>query len=167
MRVRTPILIAPRCLSSDSKSVQLKGKKDSVQQVKHWGSALELPEVTKEQAEEKFLDTTDVRRAIIPPTGLAVQARDDMMADRFNYVSANLNPDSQYVVMGKKGAIAPAQVSQGGFLLGTLCVVMGGITTAVYVKTQWGVSTPLELGDRLREKGAARREAMEVSDHPM
>ena len=40
---------------------------------------------------------------------------------------------------------------------------MGGIASVVYVRTQWGVKTPMELGDRLREKGAAKRESLERS----
>ena len=34
-------------------------------------------------------------------------------------------------------------------------------TGAVYVKTQWGVSSGKDLGDKLRERGQSRREAIE------
>jgi hypothetical protein len=125
---------------------------------------VELPAVTKEEAEEKYLDTTSVTRAMTPPVATAVAARDDMLKDRFNYVSQNLNPESQYIVMGGKGAVAPAAIGQGSFLIAGLMVLLGGIGGVVYIKTQWGVSTPMELGDRLREKGAARREAIRALD---
>ena len=65
--------------------------------------------------------------------------------------------------MGGKGAVAPAAIGQGSFLIAGLMVLLGGIGGVVYIKTQWGVSTPMELGDRLRQKGAARREALERS----
>ena len=133
------------------------------QLVKNWGSSVELPAVTKEQAQEAFLDATSVMRAITPPVAVAVEARDDMLKDRFNYVAKNLNPDAQYVVMGGKGKVAPAAIGQGSFLLGGLCVLLGSIATVVYVRTQWGVQTPKEFGDRMREKGAARREVLERS----
>mgnify|MGYP007078102286 CR=1 FL=1 len=159
-------VLSSRCLSSDSsgkgsKGLTRKSADGSVAEVKNWGSALELPEITKEQAHEKFLDVTDVKRAMVPPVGIAVKARDDMLHDRFNYVATNLNPAAQYVVMGKKGAVAPTQVTQTGLAMASVCVLMGAITTVVYIKTQWNVSSPKELGDRLREKGAARRQAME------
>ena len=35
---------------------------------------------------------------------------------------------------------------------------MAGITGVVYIRTQWEVKSPKELGDKLREKGAARKE---------
>lgn len=65
--------------------------------------------------------------------------------------------------MGGKGAVAPAAIGQGSFLIAGLVVLLGGIGTVVYIRTQWGVSSPKELGDRLREKGAAKREALERS----
>lgn len=74
---------------------------------------VELPSVTKKEAEESYLNATSVSRAVTPPTGLASEARHDMTTDRINYVSNNLRPSSQYVVMGKKGAVAPVAVSQG------------------------------------------------------
>lgn len=119
--------------------------------------------MSKEEAQEAYLDTTSVTRAMTPPVATAVAARDDMLKDRFNYVSQNLNPESQYIVMGGKGAVAPAAIGQGSFLIAGLMVLLGGIGGVVYIKTQWGVSTPMELGDRLRQKGAARREALERS----
>lgn len=130
---------------------------------KTWGSALELKEVSKEEANDKFLEVTDLKRTLMPPTGVAVQARDDMLNDRFNYVATHLSNENAYIVAGKKGAVAPGAVGQTGMMLASFCVLMGAITSVVYIKTQWGVSSPKELGDRLREKGAARREAMEKS----
>jgi len=41
---------------------------------------------------------------------------------------------------------------------------MGAIASVVYVKTQWGVSSAKELGDRLREKGAAKKASLERSN---
>jgi len=164
LRVRAPVGQLKRCLSnskSSGKALQEKGPDDSVGQVKNWGSGLELREISKKEAEENYLDATDLKRTMMPPTGVAVQARDDMLHDRFNYVATNLNPAAQYVVMGKKGAVAPQQVTSTGLALASVCVLMGAITTVVYIKTQWNVSSPKELGDRLREKGAKRREAME------
>ena len=55
-----------------------------------YGESLHLPEVTKEQAENAYLDATDVKRAMTPPISVAVEARDDMLKDRFNYVSSTL-----------------------------------------------------------------------------
>ena len=131
--------------------------------VKHWGSGVELPAVTKQQAEEAFLDTTSVARALTPPVSVAVEARDDMLKDRFNYVSTHLNPANQYVVMGGKGSVAPAAIGQGSFILAGVVVLMSAVGGVVYIRTQWGVKSPKELGDRLREKGAAKKEAMERS----
>ena len=79
--------------------------------VKNYGSGLVLPEVTKEQAENSFLEATDVRRAMTPPVSVAVEARDDMLKDRFNYVSTNLNPAARYVVMGQDGKTVAPDVS--------------------------------------------------------
>ena len=135
----------------------------SLQVIKTWGNSVELPAVTKEEAQEAYLDTTSATRALTPPVGVAVAARDDMLKDRFNYVANNLNPSSQYVVMGGKGAVAPAAIGQGSFLIAGLCVLLGAVGSVVYVRTQWGVKSPKELGDRLREKGAAKREALERS----
>ena len=87
--------------------------------------------MTKEQAENAYLDATDVKRAMTPPISVAVEARDDMLKDRFNYVATNLNPAAQYVVMGKKGAVAPQGVSQNAMLMATFCVVLGAITAVV------------------------------------
>jgi len=78
-----------------------------------WGSNVELPSVTKKEAEESYLNATSVSRAVTPPTGLANEARNDMTKHRIDYVSTNLRPASQYVVMGKTGAVAPVAVSQG------------------------------------------------------
>ena len=52
----------------------------------NYGESLNLPEVTKEQAENAYLEATDVTRAMTPPISVAVEARDDMLKDRFNYV---------------------------------------------------------------------------------
>jgi len=52
-------------------------------------------------------------------------------------------------------------VGQTSFLIAGFIVLLGAVGTVVYVRTQWGVTTPMELGDRLREKGAAKREALE------
>ena len=133
--------------------------------IANWGSSVELPEVTKEQAEEAFKDATSVSRALTPPTAQILEARKDMLTDRFNYVEKHVtNPDAQYVVMGGKGVkVAPAAVGQGSFMIGGLVVLMGAIASVVYIRTQWDVANPKELGDRLREKGAARREALERS----
>jgi len=131
--------------------------------IKHWGDSVELPAVSKQQAQEAYLEATDVTRAMTPPVATAVAARDDMLHDRFNYVATNLNPAAQYVVMGKQGTVAPAAVGQGAFLMGGFIVLMGAIASVVYVKTQWGVSNAKELGDRLREKGAEKRATLERS----
>jgi len=138
-------------------------KNDRGEVVKTWGNSVELPAVTKEEAQEAYLDTTSATRALTPPVGVAVAARDDMLKDRFNYVANNLNPSSQYVVMGGEGAVAPAAIGQGSFLIAGFCVLLGAVGSVVYVRTQWGVKSPKELGDRLREKGAAKREALERS----
>ncbi len=132
--------------------------------MKVWGQTLDLPAVTKEQAQDAFLDATDPVRGLTPPTAVAVEARDDMLKDRFNYVGKHLNPDAQYVTMGKEGAVAPQAIGQGSFLIGSLVVLLGAIGGVVYVRTQWGVTSPKELGDRLREKGAAKREGLERSN---
>lgn len=79
--------------------------------VKNYGSGLVLPEVSKEQAENSFLEATDVKRAMTPPVSVAVEARDDMLKDRFNYVSTNLNPAARYVVMGQDGKTVAPDVS--------------------------------------------------------
>ena len=134
-----------------------------VQVIKTWGSTVDLPAVTKEEAQNVYLEATDFKRALTPPVATAVAARDEMLHDRFNYVANNLNPASQYIVMGGKGAVAPAAIGQGSFLIAGLVVLMGGIASVVYVRTQWGVSSAVELGDRLREKGAARKESLERS----
>ena len=54
----------------------------------NYGESLNLPEVTKEQAENAYLEATDVKRAMTPPISVAVEARDDMLKDRFNYVAS-------------------------------------------------------------------------------
>ena len=132
--------------------------------VKTWGANVDLPAVTKREVEQAFLQATDVATAMTPPVATAVAARDDMLKDRFNYVANNVNPASQYVVMGSSGAVAPAAIGQTSFLVAGLVVLMGGVATVVFIKTQWGVSSPKELGDRLREKGAARKEMLERSN---
>ena len=127
--------------------------------IKTWGQGIDLPAVSEKEAQEAYLDATSVTRSMKPAIQEAVAARDDMLKDRFNYVSKNLNPASQYVVMGgKDAAVAPAAIGQGSFLIAGFIVLLGGIASVVYVKTQWGVASPKEFGDRLREKGAARRE---------
>lgn len=85
--------------------------------VKNYGSGLVLPEVTKEQVENSFLEATDVKRALTPPMSVAVEARDDMLKDRFNYVSTNLNPAATYVVMGQDGKTVAPDVSACVFRL--------------------------------------------------
>jgi hypothetical protein len=132
--------------------------------VKNWGTSVELPAVTKEEAQEAYLEATSPTRALTPPVATAVAARDDMLKDRFNYVSKNLNPDAQYVVMGGKGKVAPAAVGQTSFLIAGVCVLLGAIGGVVYIKSQWGVSNPKELGDRLRERGAEKRAVLERSN---
>jgi hypothetical protein len=87
-----------------------------------WGSNVELPSVTRKQAEESYLNATSVSRAVTPPTGLANEARNDMVKNRIDYVSTNLRPASQYVVMGKAGAVAPVAVSQGEQRPGSRCM---------------------------------------------
>ena len=152
-----------RCMCGKALSKKEENPSDS--QTKVWGGAnLDLPQVTSEQAQESFKDVTSVSRAITPPTGLADQARKDMVKERFEYVQANLRPGAQYVVPGASGAaVAPVAVSQSSLAVATALVVMGGITAAMYIKTQWNVSSPMELGDRLREKGAMRRQSIEKS----
>ena len=131
-------------------------------EVKNWGSSLELPEVSKEVAHERFLDTTDVKRALKPAIKEAVEARDDMLRDRFNYVDKHLGANTaERLVQGKTGAVAPNAVGQNAAAMATVCVLLAGITGAVYVKTQWGVSSGKDLGDKLRERGQSRREAIE------
>jgi len=132
--------------------------------VKTWGSTVELPAVTKEEAQKAFDSYTDVTQALKPAVQEAVAARDDMLKDRFNYVANNVNPASQYIVMGGKGAVAPAAVGQGSFMIAGFCVLCGGIAGALYLKQSWGVNSAKELGDRLREKGAARKDALERSN---
>ncbi|KAL3914108.1 MAG: hypothetical protein SGPRY_007739 [Prymnesium sp.] len=161
---RARVLHRPLSSDADQKSIErAETSKGAEVSKKVWGSALELKEVSKEEAEEKFLDVTDLKRTLMPPTAVAVSARDDMLNDRFNYVSTHLSGENAYIVAGKQGSIAPAAVGQSGMALASLCVVMGAITAVVYIKTQWGVTSAKDLGDKLREKGAARREALESS----
>lgn len=110
-----------------------------LQIVKNWGSSVDLPAVSKQEAEEAYLDATSVTRAVTPAVAEAVAARDDMLKDRFNYVSQHVtNPAAQYVVMGAdKKAVAPAAIGQGSFLIAGIIVVLSGIAAVVYVKTQW------------------------------
>jgi len=138
----------------------LKNKKGEV--VKVWGSTVELPAVTKEEAEKAYLQATDLKTAMTPPVSTAVEARDDMLKDRFNYVSKHVN-SSQYIVAGGN-AVAPAAIGQGSFLIAGFCVLLAGIGGVVYIKTQWKVNSALELGDRLRERGAQRKEMLERSN---
>jgi len=162
-----------RCLSDAVSSKSGVGSKDVVEAeplkndrgelVKNWGSSVELPAVTKEEAQDAFLDATSLTRSMKPAIQEAVAARDDMLKDRFNYVATNLNPEAQYVVMGGKGAVAPAAVGQGSMLIAGLIVLLGAVGTVVYIKTQWQVGSAKELGDRLRERGAKRKEALERS----
>ena len=86
-----------------------------------------------------------------------------MTKDRVNYVSTNLRPEAQYIVPGKSGAVAPVAVSQGALGMASLIVLCGGLLGAVYIKKEWKVSSAKELGDALRARGAARREAIEAS----
>jgi len=146
----------------DAVAEPLKNERGEV--VKTWGSSVELPAVTKKEAEKAFLEATDFKTAMTPPIQTAVAARDDMLKDRFNYVSTNLNPASQYIVMGGKGAVAPAAIGQGSFIIAGICVLLSGIAGVVYIKTQWKVNSALELGDRLRAKGAERKELLERSN---
>ena len=135
------------------------------QVVKSWGSSLELPQVSKQEAEKAYLQATDFKTAMTPPIATAVEARDDMLKDRFNYVAEHVtNPKAQYIVMGAKGAVVPAAIGQGSFMIAGLCVLLSGIATVVYIKTQWKVNSAMELGDRLRAKGAERKEMLERSN---
>ena len=174
LRARPQLLAHPcRCLSdavstkvekassSDAVAEPLKNERGEL--VKNWGTSVDLPEVSKKEAEDAFLDATSVTRSMKPAIQEAVAARDDMLKDRFNYVATNLNPDSQYVVMGGKGKVAPAAVTQTSFLIAGFVVLLGAVGTVVYIKTQWGVGSAKELGDRLRERGAKRKEALERS----
>jgi len=140
------------------------GKTQDGVDVKVWGyGALELPEVSKKDANEAFLDVTDVKRAVQPDMKLVHKARDEMGKDRFNYLATNFNPAAQYIVPGSKGNVAPAMVSQAGLAAATMIVLLGAITATVYIKKSWGVGSMKEFGDVLREKGAARKESMEAS----
>ena len=157
--------------------------------MKTWGETVELPAVTKEEAQKAYLAATDVATAMKPAVQEAVQARDDMLKDRFNYVSKHVN-QTQYIVAGGK-KVAPAGISGASFAIAGFCVLLGAIGTVVYVKTQvrvcvcvahtqartvaisthsrtlclqWGVNSALELGDRLRAKGAERKEVLERSN---
>ena len=136
------------------------------QVVKTWGGSVELPAVTKAEAEKAYLQATDFKQALTPPIQEAVKARDDMLTDRFNYVAENVtNPNAQYIVMGQDGkSVAPAAIGQGSFMIAGLCVLLSGIATVVYIKTQWKVNSAMELGDRLRAKGAERKEMLERSN---
>ena len=148
--------------TADAPSTEVLRRGDT--EVKVWGSSLELQEVTPKEAQEAYLDATDPTRALTPPTAEAVKARDDMLKDRFTYVQTHVNnPAAQYVVMGKTGSVAPESISQGSFIIATLVVLMGAVGAVVYVRTQWGVTSGKELGDRLRERGAAKKEALERS----
>jgi len=128
----------------------------------NYGESLNLPEVTKEQAENAYLEATDVTRAMTPPISVAVEARDDMLKDRFNYVANNLNPANRAIYAGADGAVEPESISGMSFLIASGLVLMAGITGVVYIRTQWGVTSPMELGNKLREKGAKQKEAMEA-----
>jgi hypothetical protein len=44
-----------------------------------------------------------------------------------------------------------------------MIVLVGGIIGAVYIKKEWKLESGKDLGDRLREKGATRRQALETS----
>ena len=156
--------VATRDRAASSHAAAAAAAAVAAQVIKHWGDSVELPAVTPKQAQEAYLEATDVTRAMTPPVATAVAARDDMLHDRFNYVATNLNPAAQYVVMGKKGAVAPAAIGQGAFLMGGFIVLMGAIASVVYVKTQWGVGSAKQLGDRLREKGAEKRATLERSN---
>lgn len=149
--------------AGDAKQVEKAAPQNQIDTKKVWGSTLELKEFTKEQANEKYLEVTDIKRTLMPPTAEAVKARDDMLNDRFNYVSTHLSNENAYIVAGKHGSVAPAAVGQTGMAVATLCVLLGAIASVVYVKNSWGVSSAKDLGDKLREKGAARREALEGS----
>ena len=74
------------------------------------GESLNLPEVTKEQAENAYLEATDVRRAMTPPISVAVEARDDMLKDRFNYVASN-------AALEPRASCRQASCRQAGLLL--------------------------------------------------
>mmetsp|Transcript_13909 Transcript_13909/g.28207 ORF Transcript_13909/g.28207 Transcript_13909/m.28207 type:complete len:240 (+) Transcript_13909:16-735(+) len=154
----------PAATGSDSKEVTTEPtykNKDGVATY-NYGESLNLPEVTKEQAENAYLEATDVRRAMTPPVAVAVEARDDMLKDRFNYVAKNLNPKTRAIYAGAEGAVEPESISGMSFLIASGLVLMAGITGVVYIRTQWGVTSPKELGDRLREKGAKQKEALEA-----
>jgi len=172
LRPQLPVAVHCRRLSGEvTKKASASGgdvtveplKNERGEIIKHWGTTLELPVVTKQEAQEAYLDATSVTRSLKPAIQEAVAARDDMLKDRFNYVSKNLNPDAQYVVMGKHGAVAPAAIGQGSFLIAGLVVLLGAIGGVVYIKTQWQVGSAKELGDRLRERGAKRKEMLERS----
>ena len=64
--------------------------------------------------------------------------------------------------MGQDGkTVAPDAISGSAFAIAGALVMMAGITGVVYLRTQWGVTSPKDLGDKLRERGAARKEALE------
>jgi len=155
----------PAAVGSTSKEVSAEPykNKDGVATY-NYGESLNLPEVTKEQAENAYLEATDVKRAMVPPISVAVEARDDMLKDRFNYVANNLNPSSRAIYAGADGAVEPESISGMSFLIASGLVLMAGITGAVYIRTQWGVTSPKELGDRLREKGAKQKEILETGN---
>ena len=60
------------------------------------------------------------------------------------------------------GPRRPQAISGSAFAVAGALVLMAGITGVVYIRTQWDVKSPKELGDKLREKGAARKEALET-----
>ena len=144
------------------RELQESARDDRVSKV--WGSNLELPAVTKEAAQDAFEEATDLSRAITPPTAMANEARKDMVNNRFDYVEKNLNPNNQFVVMGKDGkTVAPAAVSQGSLLAASAIVLMGAIASVVYLKQEWGVTSGKDLGDKLRARGGARSEMLETT----
>ena len=56
---------------------------------------------------------------------------------------------------------AALSISSQSFAIASALVLMAGITMVVYIRTQWGVTSAKELGDKLREKGAKQKESLE------
>ncbi len=56
---------------------------------------------------------------------------------------------------------AAQSISSQSFAIASALVLMAGITMVVYIRTQWGVTSAKELGDKLREKGAKQKESLE------
>jgi hypothetical protein len=116
-----------------------------------------------------------------------------MLKDRFNYVSKHVNSNQYIVAGGKAvapAAISQGSFIIAGFIV-VLAGIGGAVyiktrardglgwpvahvrrsaptrharsSSRLFPRAEWKVNSALELGDRLRERGAARKEALERS----